>query len=39
MGFSLVSTSGGYSPVVEHGLLIAVASLVAHTDSRVYALQ
>ena len=28
-GFSLVAESGGYSPVVVHGLLIALASLVA----------
>ena len=39
MGFSLVAANGGYSPVVGHGLLIAVASLVANTDSRVYGLQ
>jgi len=29
VGFSLVSESWGYSPVVMRGLLIAVASLVA----------
>jgi len=29
MGFSLISASGSYSLVVVHGLLIAVASLVA----------
>ena len=28
-GFSLVTASGGYSLIVVHGLLIAVASLVA----------
>ena len=28
-GFSLVATSGGYSLVAMHGLLIAVASLIA----------
>ena len=39
VGFSLTAASGGYSPVVGHGLLIAVASLVANTDSRVYGLQ
>ena len=27
-GLSLVSVSGGYSPVAVHGLLIVVASLV-----------
>jgi len=27
-GFSLIVVNGGYSPVVELGLLIAVASLV-----------
>ena len=31
-GFSLVVASGGYSPVAVHGLLIAVASLVALED-------
>ena len=31
-GFSLVVTSGGYSPVAVHGLLIAVASLFALED-------
>ena len=29
MGLSLVAVSRGYSPVAVHGLLIAVASLVA----------
>ena len=29
LGFSLVSESGGYSLAAMHGLLIAVASLVA----------
>ena len=29
VGFSLVAVSRGYSPIVEHGLLIVVASLVA----------
>ena len=29
VGFSLVAESEGYSPVVVHGLLIALASLVA----------
>ena len=29
MGFSLVMESGGYSPLAVHGLLTAVASLVA----------
>ena len=29
VGFSLVAASNGYSLVVVHGLLIAVASLVA----------
>ena len=28
-GFSLVAESGGYSTVAVHGLLIALASLVA----------
>ena len=35
MGFSLISASGSYSLVVVHGLLIAVASLVAEQGSRV----
>ena len=29
LGFSLVAASEGYSPGVEHGLLIVVAALVA----------
>ena len=29
VGFSLTAASGGYSPVVGHGLLIAVVFLVA----------
>ena len=28
LGFSLVGVTGGYSPVVLHGLFIAVASLI-----------
>ena len=33
--FSLVAVSGGYSLVVGHGLLIAVAPLVLEHDSRL----
>ena len=33
VGFSLVVVSGGYSPVAVHGLLIAVASLLAEHRS------
>ena len=34
VGFPLVAVSGGCSPVVVHGLLTAVASLVGRTGSR-----
>ena len=30
MGFSLVAASGSYSPVMGHGLLVAVASLIGN---------
>ena len=33
-GFSLVATSGGYSLVAMHGLLIAVASLIVEHSTR-----
>ena len=38
-GLSLVAESRGYSPVVVHGLLVAVVSFVADTGSRVLRLQ
>ena len=39
LGFSLVAVSGGYSVIVAHGFLIAVASLVTQHDSRAPGLQ
>ena len=38
-GFSLAVESGGYSPVVVLGLLIAVTSPVAEKGSRTHGLQ
>ena len=38
-GLSLAAESRGYSPVVVHGLLVAVVSFVADTGSRVLRLQ
>ena len=38
-GLSLVAASGGYSFVVVHSLLIAVASLVAEHGLEVHGLQ
>ena len=38
-GFSLVEVSGVYSPVVLHGLLTVVASLVVEHGLRMHELQ